>query len=230
MRVFYITVGCSSPPSAHAETAGAPPPPATLLSRGGIPITLARLIPWWPGDCGRLVPCSSQTDAPDTVTRAAMDAHCLKWPVYPKPGARQPGDWWPGAGFAFPFVGEALVSILNARSHDILVADDLEFGGHVAWRLNEITGVPYVIICQEDHPSALDTLRVRQRASRQRLLQAIQTQAEIVVDRNTSNAAIRLSLFPGVRSRVCNTLRDTSSELVRILQEAANHAGETFDW
>ncbi len=159
------------------------------------------------------------------VNPAGMAIHCVRWPVLACGQSNSPETFWPGAGFAFPFVASTLVEILHSQHHDILIADDIPISGHVAWRLREITGVPYVIICG---PSELSTVRESKPAG-SKVLMAITRDAECVLGNNMDLEKTGHD-DPTVRCGLSKKMDLSGENLKELLEQAVRQSGASFDW
>lgn len=239
LRVLFIT--CSAAPAdIQFECIGSTPwIIADKLENQGIKISFVKVLPYWPlrrrcREATSGITCKSMRNS-----LASTEIYEIHWPVLALRSASESRRFWPGAGFAFPFACSTLVAIMQSRACDILLADDLEFSGHIAWRLKEITGVPYVI--KDD--SSQNVTRCAQGTARHRRLGAIQRDAEFVLDFNAADMTNRTSLFPGIRSRIIITPEptpsasiaeiskaDAISRLGKILHDAVRQSTEIFAW
>lgn len=243
LRVLFIS--CSAAP-ADIHFDGHRTTPRTLadnLKNQEIKISFVTLIPYCPlqrkyrGATGGI----AYKSMPNALE--PPDVYEIRWPVFALRGAAKFPRFWPGAEFAFPFACSKLVTLMQSQPWDILLADDLEFSGQIAWRLHEITGVPYVIMDGSTQHFARDAQSDAQNTARHRRLGAIQRDAEFILDFNSAAAAIRTSLYPDIHSRILYNPEPTPSgsvaevanaeaisRLGQILHEAVRQSTEIFDW
>ncbi len=239
LRVLLITL-CQS--SADATPAAIPytlNPIARGLMRQGVEVSAIALIPWLPGREPRAVPkAADRGDSADS--QKILETHAIRWPGYARKRTAQLMHFWPGAGFAFPFIGAKLVDLVHAQKPDILLANDLEISGHVAWRLYEITGVPYVIMDNNIAHSA----RITRKPSALKRLHDIGVNAQYVLHQNAANTAAINAIFPGMRLQMLPTSESAeiesttakaagalaAAQLVEILHAAIRQSQVPFDW
>jgi hypothetical protein len=212
-----------------------------VLMRQGVEVSGIALIPWWMSK--RCLSADLNTEhGLSTDSRITLDLHAIRLPGLARSDATaaQQTHLWPGAGFAFPFIGNALVDFVHAKKPDIFMATDLEISGHIAWRLHEITGVPYVVM-------ATNLAKVVRRAGKPAIgkrLQDIGMGAQCVLHGNEVDIAAIATRLPGMRlhplskhdaadttSTALNAPAPCTGEpLVAILQTAIRRATEPFDW
>ncbi|MGC8624455.1 MAG: hypothetical protein ACP5VQ_04230 [Phycisphaerae bacterium] len=254
LRVLLITIRSIPPDASEFSTADPLRRPNGLLANPDVVADVVQLLPWRPWRQKRNAAANSIATSSALNSGTAPNIHYVHWPAMAIASPAKIERFWPRAGFAFPFACPALVAILHLQPYDILVADDLECSGHVAWRLHEITGVPYVIIDGNGKQSTQPTSGSAPR----KVLQAIQREAEFIVDDNTAVAAARIALFPGIRSRVITPggqgavappsiaelpqstvpsldaarakKMNEALQFVEILETAVRQAGEIFPW
>ena len=225
LRAMFITLCPVRAKPLEIPSTGLTQHPAELLAGQDVGVTVVELQPFQFGrrhSLDSVNPASPKSARSDNV---GLDIHCVKWPVVARGNLEKPEKFWPRAGFAFPFVCSNLVDILHLQHYDILVADELQFSGYVAWRLREITGVPYAIICGHSDVLTLQALKPIQ----YKLLDAIGRDAEFVLGKSTDSAKTRQH-DPAMRLGFIEN-RDLSGEKIKeLLQEAVRQSSESFDW
>ena len=225
MRAMFITLCPVRAKPLENLSIGLTQHPAELLAGGDIGVSVVELKPCQIGK--RHSPDSADTASPKSArcNSADLDIHSLSWPVVARGHLKEPEKFWPGAGFAFPFVCSSLVDILHSQRCDILVADELQWSGYAAWRLREITGVPYVIICS--HRDIL-TLQAPNLA-RNRVLVTIGRDAEFVLGTSTDSAKTKQH-DPAMRFVFIENRDLSRDKLKELLEEAVRQSSESFDW
>ncbi len=225
LRVLFITLWPAQPKSdavAPAEIAGLPPGLAAMPDVAVSVVALRPMLPW-PGNAYAVAPT---TEAHLTHGgHVAMATHIIRWPVWVQRGSPDKHKIWPSAGFAFPFAADRLVNILHAQICDIMIAVDMQFTGYVAYRLREITGVPYVVV-QSD--SAELTPKPRSSACDARLT-AIARDAEFVLGLSANAQAIARR-YPGCRFRDFDHGDSRTDKFIELLREAVRQSESPFDW
>lgn len=156
---------------------------------------------------------------------SAMVTHALLWPVISRGHREATEAFWPGAGFAFPFICSKLVDMLHAHDSHILLAEDMLFTGYVAWRLREITGVPYVIACGQNDMAALENPKTAQHALRA----AIGRDAQCVIGRRVNSAQPRLQ-DSQIRFCFLENGELSGPQLKELLEQAVQQSSSGFDW
>ena len=225
LRVLFITLGPARPKSNSVPPVGLAALPRMLAAWQDTAVSVAALRP--------MLGWSSKTHAvaDDTKANSAQGDHAnlatyiMRWPVLERHGGPQGNKLWPGAAFAFPFVVERLVNILHAQPFDIMIAVDTQFTGYVAYRLREITGVPYVIV----QGTSVELTPKRQSTTREAILTALACDAEFVLG-PSSNAEAFMLRFPGSRFRDFDAMNSTGDKFIVLLQEAVRQSRESFDW
>lgn len=198
---------------------------AELLAGQDVGVSVVELQPFQFGRRHSLDSANAASPKSAGPDYAGLDIHCVRWPIVARGNLEKPEKFWPGAGFAFPFVCSNLVNILHLQHYDILVADELQFSGYVAWRLREITGVPYVIICSHSDVLTLQATK----PTHNKLLAAIGRDAEFVLGKSPDPAKTKQH-DPAMRLGFIEN-RDLSGEkLKELLQEAVRQSSESFDW
>ena len=251
LRVLLITL-CAVPLNSSEIPAAELLRQATLLPvNPGVTAEMVQLRPWrlWRRNCHATAKTMAKSSTHNYGT--ALKTYHVQWPVVALADNAKSHRFWPRAGFAFPFACPSLMAIMQLQPYDILVTDDVECGGHVAWRLHEITGVPYVII----NCTGQQGTQYNPGTALHKILQTIQCEAEFIVDYNTAVAEARSALIPGIRSRVISAGNTDASTLpslmdlpphpvcaaaagkinealqfVEILEAAIRQSGEIFSW
>jgi|GEM_PF-5585615 hypothetical protein len=225
LRAMFITHCPVRPKPLEIPSTGLTQHSAELLAAQDVGVTVVELQPFQFG--WRHSRNSANAESPKLARSdyAGLDTHCVKWPVVARGNLEKPEKFWPSAGFAFPFVCSSLVDILHLQHHDILVADDFQFSGYVAWRLREITGVPYVIICSRSDVLAIQAAK----PAHNKLLAAIGRDAELVLGTST-DPAITKTHDPAMRLAFIENRDFSGEKLKELLQEAVRQSSESFDW
>lgn len=225
LRVLFITLWPAQPKSdsvAPAGIAGLPPGLAAMPDVAVSVVALRPMLPW----PGKAYAATNAREAHlahgDHVT---MATHIIRWPVWVRRGSPDKHKIWPSAEFAFPFAGDRLVDILHAQICDIMIAVDMQFTGYVAYRLREITGVPYVVV-QSD--SAELTPKPKSSACDARLT-AIARDAEFVLGL-TANADAITRRYPGSRFRDFDHGDSCTDKFIELISEAVRQSEAPFDW
>lgn len=225
LRVLFITLCPARPKSNSVPPVGIAALPRGLAAMPDVAVSVVALRPMLPWT-GKAHAVGNTREAHaahgDHVT---MATHIIRWPVLVRRGSKDNHKLWPGAGFAFPFVGERLVNILHAQPFDIMIAVDTQFTGYVAYRLREITGVPYVIV----QGTSVELTPKRQSPVREAILTALACDAEFVLGPGSNAEAFTLR-FPGSRFRDFDAMDSTGDQFIVLLQEAVRQSRESFDW
>ncbi len=225
LRALFITL-CPAqlePPSVAA--AGITALARAVAAMQDVAVSVAALRPMlpWKGESHAFAnnenADSAHADKADIATRI------IRWPVVARRGLQHGNMLWPGAGFAFPFVASRLVNILHAELFDIMIATDRQFSGYVAYRLREITGVPYVIV-QSD---SAELTQKRQSPRLEARLTVIMRDAEFVL-RGGSDAEATTLRYPGIRFRDFDQTDSSGGKFMELLREAVRQSQESFDW
>lgn len=225
LRVLFITLCPARPKSNSFPSVGMAALPRTLAAWRDTAVSVAALRP--------VLGWSSQTHAVANYRqenstqgdRANVATYIMRWPVLERHGGPQGSKLWPGAGFAFPFVGRRLVNILHTQPFDMMIAVDTQFTGYVAYRLREITGVPYVMV----QGTSVELTPKRQNPTREAILTALACDAEFVLGPRSNAEAFTLR-FPGSRFRDFDAMDSSGDKFIALLQEAVRQSRESFDW
>jgi glycosyltransferase involved in cell wall biosynthesis len=111
---------------------------------------------------------------------------------------------WPQARFSFAFVRRSLLGHIKSFKPDVIYAHHTWVSGYVAYRIKEITGIPYVIT---DH--ALDEIGdCACFPKRRSFFREVQVGAAAMVDVSNRMQHIRRGIFPEVASVVVHNGAD----------------------
>ena len=225
LRALFITLCPAQVESEPLSPAGIKALPHLVAAMPNVAVSVAALRPMLSWSEKSRATANNQETKPAHADPVNVTTHIIRWPVLALRSSQHIEKLWPGAGFAFPFVGDRLVNILHTLPFDIMIALDLQFAGYVAYRLREITGVPYVLV-QGDSG---ELTQPRQSPARQAVLTAIARDAEFVLG-HRSNAKAATLRYPGSRFRDFDHSDSSGDKFIVLLQEALRQSGESFDW
>jgi glycosyltransferase involved in cell wall biosynthesis len=137
----------------------------------------------------------------------------LKWPLYPAglPKWQSNANPWLQAEISYAFVQRSLMRQVESFNPEVIYAHHTWVSGYVAFRLNQLTGIPYVIT---DHAvrEIEDCARFR---ARRRFFREVQEHAARMVDVAQPMQRVRSSIFPEIRSVVIHNGADSITEEMR---------------
>lgn len=171
---------------------------AHAIQRGGAEIKVVRFTPWFPTVIRNHRRIRRVADAPATHKWGDLEAKYFRWPLYqagwPRRQAYQ--NPWLQAKLSFAFVRSALLREIEESHPEVIYAHHTEVSGYVAYRLHQLTGIPYVIT---DHslPEIEDCDRL---PNRRGFFGEVQANASCMVDISKRMQGIRHSIFPDVNS------------------------------
>ncbi len=225
MRAMFITLRPIAASAAEATFTTPAQQAALRLAEHGVDVHVVELRAIQPRQRRALRLAGPATQSSAISDDSALVTHALRWPVLSR-GHRQATEaFWPGAGFAFPFICSTLVDMLHAHGSDILLAEDMLFTGYVAWRLREITGIPYVIACGQNDMAALENPKTAQHALRE----AIGRDAQCIIGRRVSSAQPRSQDWQ-IRFRFLENGELSGPQLKELLEQAVQQSSSGFDW
>ena len=186
---------------------------AVALARAGVDLRVIRFTPWFPPGVRTLPWFRRVAECPRSHRFEGIEVQYLKWPLYPAglPKWQSNANPWLQAEISYAFVQRSLMRQVEALKPEVIYAHHTWVSGYVAFRLNQLTGIPYVIT---DHAvrEIGDCARFR---ARRRFFQEVQEHAARMVDVAQPMQKIRRSIFHDVESVVIHNGADTIPDEMR---------------
>ena len=145
MRVLFLSVCFPSPtnptlgPWALRQ--------AQAIQRAGVDIQVIRFTPWFPTVLRGHRRIRRVADAPATHKWGDLGVKYFRWPLYQAGRLRRQSyeNPWAQAKLSFAFVRAALLREIKNFHPDVIYAHHTWVSGYAAYRLHQLTGIPYVI-------------------------------------------------------------------------------------
>lgn len=210
MRILFLSVCFPSP--ANLTLGVWALRQAQAIQRTNAKIKVIRFSPWFPSRLRKISRIRRVADGPSIYNWDGLEVHYYRWPFYQIGWLRR--QWhanpWPQARLSFTFVHTQLLRTIVDFSPDVIYAHHTCASGYVAFRLHQLTAIPYIIT---DH--SFDEIGdCANLPARYNFFQTIQAKAACMVDVSNRMQEIRRSLFPEIKSVVVHNGADPIPDIM----------------
>lgn len=173
---------------------------AQAIKRAGADVHVVRLSPWFPPGISKLGRIRRVADVPASYKWGDLEVQYLRWPLYQAGRVRRQSyvNPWLQAKLSFACIRSRLLHEIGSFHPDVIYAHHTWVSGYVAYRLHQLTSIPY-IITDHDFDEIGDCKDLPKRKA---FFQDVQSSASCLVDVSKRMQEIRHRIFPEINSLV----------------------------